>query len=309
MRVPNLFILGAPKCGTTSLAQWLSDHPNIFFPKVKEPFFFSKDVYQKIKNWKDYENLFKGVSPSHRIIGEASTHYLFSDVTVPSIEDHYSDPSYIVMIRNPIEMAYSLHGQHYYAFNENIKDFQKAWRLSPERRKGRLVPPKCQSHVLLDYQSFCLLGEQLERLFNRVARERVHIVTLDDIKRDTRKEYLDTLAFLQLSDDGREDFPVYNQAKQWKFPWMGRVIRFLSMQATNLKHIKGVLPKKSFGILATLRNSAIKKEKRSELSNNFRKELEAFYYSDVKKLSGILQRDFLLEWGYSDSKKLNSHVD
>lgn len=60
MKKPNLFILGAPKCGTTSLANWLGEHPRVFMSPMKEPYYFNKDhSYSRVENLKSYENLFE----------------------------------------------------------------------------------------------------------------------------------------------------------------------------------------------------------------------------------------------------------
>jgi hypothetical protein len=84
---PNFLILGAPKCGTTSLATWLADHPNVYFSPIKEPGFFSTDVgNQLVKNPEVYARLFDGAGPEHLAVGEASTSYLISKVAVPTIE-------------------------------------------------------------------------------------------------------------------------------------------------------------------------------------------------------------------------------
>jgi len=85
MKKPNFFILGAPKCGTTSLAMWLSEHPNIFMCPIKEPHYFNTDGLQRIKTLEQYESLFTDAKPEHVAVGEASTHYLYSKEAVPRI--------------------------------------------------------------------------------------------------------------------------------------------------------------------------------------------------------------------------------
>ena len=85
---PNFFILGAPKCGTTSLASWLSDHPHIFIPPIKEPHYFNTDdQHRNIRRRLDYEKLFRGVTEKHIGVGEASVWYLSSEVAVRNILD------------------------------------------------------------------------------------------------------------------------------------------------------------------------------------------------------------------------------
>jgi len=139
---PNFFIPGAPKCGTTSLAQWLGEHPNIFIPALKEPRFFSTDLFQTVKSEVEYWHLFNKATGDHQCIGEASTLYLYSKVAIPKIEVSLDKPKYIVMLRNPVDMAYSLHEQKLYARSETVEDFKTAWELSSYRRRGEKLARK-----------------------------------------------------------------------------------------------------------------------------------------------------------------------
>ena len=111
MKKPNFFIIGAPKCGTTSLANWLAEHPRVFFSDTKEPHFFCTDGYTGVKTLKQYEKLFEDAKPHHLAVGEGSTHYLFSKVAVPNILVYNPDARFIVCLRNPVDMAPSLHSE------------------------------------------------------------------------------------------------------------------------------------------------------------------------------------------------------
>ena len=87
---PNTFILGAPRCGTTALANWLGDHPQVHKPTIKETFFFSCDVgHRRCTSLKQYETIFSDADPAqHRIAFDASTDYLYSRATVPAIRQY-----------------------------------------------------------------------------------------------------------------------------------------------------------------------------------------------------------------------------
>ena len=78
---PNFFIIGAPKSGTTALYQYLSSHPNIYMCTPKEPHYFSNELngVAFVKTLDEYQNLFKGKNKNHKIIGEASVWYLYSE--------------------------------------------------------------------------------------------------------------------------------------------------------------------------------------------------------------------------------------
>src|SRR3546814_13335773 len=101
---PNFFIVGAPKCGTTSLANWLSEHPSIFLSNPKEPHFFDLDRRKHYKcDLARYEGFFNGVAPTHTMVGEATTGYLRSHVAISEILKYAADARFIVGLRNPVD--------------------------------------------------------------------------------------------------------------------------------------------------------------------------------------------------------------
>ena len=299
MRLPNFFIIGAPKCGTTSLARWLSEHPNIYFSPVKEPFFYSKDIFQNFSSWENYRNLFSNVKDEHLAIGEGSTTYLYSKVAVKSIEDCIDQPRYIIMVRNPVDMAHSLHHQQLVSFNENIEDFITAWRLSPERRRGNHLPAGSDRAKMLDLQSICKLGEQVERVFDQVERNRVLVFSLDDLRDNPKKAYENVLAFLQVPTDNRLEFPVYNPAKQWRSKWAGKLYQNLSRFIVYLRYQKGVLNIGSLGVLEPLKNRLVAYRRNDSLSQEIVDELQAYYSEDVQKLSHLLNVDYSQKWHFN----------
>lgn len=293
MRYPNLFIIGAPRCGTTSLSSWLAEHPQIYFSPIKEPFFFSTDVHKPgVSSFEEYMSLFAAAKPSHKYIAEGSTSYLFSRIAVPKIEKLFPGSKYIVMVRSPVEMAISLYALNRTIGEENIEDFEKAWRLSPKRRHGEAITRFCRNPKQLDYQNICKLGEQIERLFTVVPRERVHVVILDDMKRDPRSEYVRVLKFLGLPDDGRQQFDQYNRGTYPRWP----AIQPIVMSAARLvKQVAGFIGLKvsNTGLVSAITTRDYRKSVR--VSKQFLEELLEFYGPDVNKLSVLLGRD-LSEW-------------
>jgi hypothetical protein len=219
VKKPNFFIIGAPKCGTTSMHEWLAQHPNIFMSKFKEPHYFSEDlVHKRIHNLKVYEQLFQEASATHLCVGESSTNYLYSSHAVKNILSYQPTAKFIVMIRNPIEMVYSLHQQEKYTRNEPIQDFTAAWHAQEKRQSENYKVPIFTDMKLLLYGLRCKVGEQLERLYSQVEASQILVIDLDDVKQDARKVYVDVLKFLDVPDDGQSTFPVANEAKisRWK---------------------------------------------------------------------------------------------
>ena len=295
VKKPNFFIIGAPKCGTTSLGAWLSEHPEIYMSPVKEPHFYNTDMkYVHVKSWKEYERLFNSVTDKHIAVGEASVWYLFSQVAVPRIERELSDVKYIVMIRNPVDMAYSLHEQLVVAGNEHIKDFMKAWHLSEERARGRFIGRWCRDPKILDYKSACLLGKQVGRLYENVPKERVLILLLDEIKTNPRKEYLKVLNFLSVPDDGRIEFPVFNAAKERKYLWLRYMVMAAGRASGAMKKFFG-LSGRGTGLLISIDKRNIRYRPRPPMPVEIREELVEYFREDLRLLSTLIDKD-LSKW-------------
>ncbi|MEQ9022777.1 MAG: sulfotransferase, partial [Pseudomonadales bacterium] len=112
-KTPNLFILGAPKCGTTTLAAWLAKHPKIYFSPEKEPHYFYSP-YDRVMSDEAYAKLFAEAPEDAKYLAEASVWYLFGGVAVPQILEVSPESRFIVCLRNPVQMAPSLHAQTLY---------------------------------------------------------------------------------------------------------------------------------------------------------------------------------------------------
>ena len=111
--LPNFFIVGAAKSGTTSLAEYLKQHPEIFMSEFKEPHYFLPEgamASNYYGTWDNYMSLFKDVR-NEKAIGEASTGYLYYPESARMIINRIPDAKIIISLRNPVEMAFSLY-QH-----------------------------------------------------------------------------------------------------------------------------------------------------------------------------------------------------
>lgn len=209
---PNLFIVGAPKCGTTAWAQYLGTHPDIFISKWKEPHYFCTDFprLKKPAAEEAYLDLFKGTK-SQTVVGEASASYLYSREAAENIRRFAPDAKIIIFVRGRPGLLHSWHNQLLYNRVENRADFEEAWRLSGKRRPGD-HGPACDEESFLDYRAFGMLGEQVERFFDRFPSGQIRVLHLDDWARDPRMTYLEILRFLGVEDDGQTEFPRVNEA-------------------------------------------------------------------------------------------------
>jgi len=291
MKRPNFFILGAPKCGTTSLAAWLSQHPNIYLSSPKEPNFFNTDdrVVGRL-TLREYESLFNEAGAAHYAVGEASAQYLASDVALLNILEYSrSSPRFIICIRNPIEMAMSLHSYLVLSAIEDEVDFERAWYLQKKRRAQS--PPLLrgdQRQVL--YGPRCLLGRQLERVYAAVDRSSVHVVLLDDVMVDPKWEYQKVLHFLGVDDDGRSHFPIHNVGRTPTIRAIPMALRLIDILKSRLR----IRRRSGFGEFLWRLGTKLE-DHRFTVSIKFRHELREYFRADIKTLSGLLDRD-LTPW-------------
>lgn len=276
---PGFFLLGAPKCGTTSLARWLAAHPQVFLSPVKEPHFFSTDLANRnVTTEAGYRRLFDAAGPGHLAVGEASTWYLFSRDAVPNILKAVPDARFIVMTRDPVEMARSLHHHNLRVLHEDEPDFARAWALQAERRAGRHIPPDCTEPAFVQYGAACSLGAQVARLLGHVPADRVLHIPLEGLRADPARHYRRVLAFLGVPDDGRQDFPLANPARGHRSPALQRALRL----GARLRHALGL--RRGLG-LARLNERAMPK---APLAPALRAELAGYFAADQDLLRTCL---------------------
>ena len=292
MKKPNFFIIGAPKCGTTSLYNWLREHPNIFMPEhPKEPMFFDTDITQHNLSLQKYEKLFYDANDSHIAVGEASTTYLRSKVAVNKILEYAPDAKFIITVRNQIEMAISGHSQMLYTLFEDIADFQEAWKAQEVRKKGLRIPKKCKNAIhRLFYGEICKIGEQLNKVYQSVPQENIKVIFLDDLKNNPRDTYLETLDFLNVPDNGRQSFVATNIRKQPKNVWVSHFLNTLGKTKKTLG-LRGL----NTGILANIHSWNQIPKKTEGLDETFKKELIDYFHEDREILSRLTKRD-LSRW-------------
>ncbi len=291
-RKPNFFIIGAPKCGTTAMSEYLRSHPNVFMSERKEPNFFSSELGLSRRSIDQYLDLFADANPQQTVVAEASTTYIYAQFALENIKQFDPHAKLMVMLRRPSDLVYAVHGQCMLAGIETETDFERAWALQAERVAGKNLPPGCPSYKLLQYKWIGSIGSQVERLFQIFPRTQIHIALLDDLAADPRREYLRLLSFLGLPDDGRIAFPRINEAKSYKRPWLGQIPRLLRSRFGKLFFM--LRQKTRFhgtGLLRIIDSFNTETRPRSPLTPEFRHYLDEVFDSEVKLLEELLGRD------------------
>lgn len=279
MERTRLFIIGAPKCGTTSLARWLSEHPEIHMSRIKEPHFYNTDMNNRtITERADYDRLFADASPETKVLAEASTWYLYSNDAVPNILRDHPKAKFIVMTRDPVEMAMSLYLHNRYMQLEDCETLEQAWQKQQTRLGGDSIPRRCREIAFLQYGAACSLATLVQRLRNRAPADRIFHVPLERVRLNPGQIYQDILAFAGVQAQSREYFAIYNKAKESKLPWLYRPLKLASRAKRTLGHMR------PFGIRAM----NIKPAKKYQISPQTCSMLSKYFKSEREKLAELL---------------------
>lgn len=301
MHKPSFFIIGAPKCGTTALSRYLSDHPSICFSASKEPYHFSSDFpgMGDSLTAEQYVRAQFGHCAEGAIAGEGTAGYLYSETAVANILAFNPKARFIVMLRDPVDVAVSLHAQMCFNLDEDVSDFARAWALQSERAAGRSLPPLCREPQFLQYRKVVSFGAQLQRLFALVPRERVLLILFDELAADPLAVYRRTLDFLCVPYDGRTHFPVVNARRRYRFRLLAQLVNrppaWAVRAAAVVKRLPVIGRVRPWSLLEKWSNVVNARPARSAVATETRDAVRAVLVEDVELLEAITGLD-LAAW-------------
>jgi hypothetical protein len=227
------FIVGAPRCGTTTLASFLQQHPDVCFSAVKEPHFFSRDEVAALPEDKleraieeEYLQRFFGhCDDDAQLYAEGSVTYLYVPERMAPILKRWPDAKFVIALRDPLSMLPSLHARLLVTGDETIRDFRKAWAKIGERAQGKSLPKQAIDPRWLRYDWAGMLGTNVERFLAAVGRDRCHIVLFDDLARDPQGTYADLCRFLGIERWAATDFEPQRINKTIRIGWLQRLLK------------------------------------------------------------------------------------
>lgn len=298
MSKPDFFIVGAPRCGTTAMDDYLKQHPEIFMAALKESHFFAPDFQvpgSSFKSEEHYSALFSEVS-NEKILGESSVGYLYSKVAPARIKEFNPQAKIIIMLRNPVEMIYSYHGWLLAEGFEKIRDFEAHLVAESERRQeGRSL-----QHVPVPLRLYRELGEfspHVKRFFDLFGRRNVHVIIFDEFKADTARVYREACEFLGVRPDFQPTLQAVNSNRRARNQSLATYLTSLRNPQHHVFYgARHLLPQTWRRSIANkLRSFNIKTETRPEMSQALKKQLSAKFAPDLECLSGMLGLD-LTHW-------------
>lgn len=302
MSLPDVYLIGAPKAGTTSLADWLAQHPEVYFCVPKEPFFWASDYPRMRERYgfadrPSYEALFASPEAAAATLrAEGSTTYLYSRVAVPDILAAASahPPRFVVSLRKPVDLLISYHRTQVVALNEDEPDFAAAWRRSVA---GGLPTVRPLDPKLVDYPSVGALGQAMARLYEAVGRERVHVVLFDDLARDPASVWTRLTAFLGVAAAPAPAFEVRNASN--KAARSANLRRLThnppAVVAAPVRVLRQWARTTSNPLAAKLKGAMWKAEARPEVTDEVRAEVAAHLATDTLALGELIGHD-LTRW-------------
>ena len=305
--LPNFFIVGACKAGTTSLYNYLKSVPSIYMSPIKEPYYFSPNctLKTKIHERAKYLQLFHEVK-EEAAIGEASVTYLWDPESPDLIYGDMPEARIIIMLRNPVERAFS-HWNDFYtrrfrklgsyhgfggdegetlSFHDAIKD--EIEDKGSEKNWGN-------GHRL--YVDAGYYADQVRRYLDTFGSARIKVIVFEDFIRDTYQGVLDVLRFLGVEDTvsservrsvtsntynfGGDSYQNFVRPREG-FPWT------LAYTRTGRWTARAIMPR---SLRKRLRRSILSsKSKRQTIRDEDRKFLGGLYNDNVKRTAGILGR-------------------
>lgn len=224
---PDFFIVGAPKSGTTAIADYLGQHPQIFMPATKELHYFGRDLdyrRRRPKSEAEYLTWFHGSSAAQRV-GEASVGYLYSQSAPLEMLEFAPESDILIMLRNPVDMIYSQHRQLLFSGDEDIDDFEQALAAEPDRAAGKRIPSGCTVPYALRYRWAADYYEHVARYIEVFGEQHVHITLFDELATSPESAYAALLAFLGVDPQFRPEFAVVNPNKSVRSALFQELVR------------------------------------------------------------------------------------
>jgi hypothetical protein len=289
-RRPDFFIVGAPKCGTTSLFEYLNEHPQVFLAP-KEVHFFGSDLYpaQRPRDEAKYLRLFSPATNEARV-GEASVWYLYSKRAAREIRRFSPAASIIISLRNPVEMIHSLHSHFVFSGLEEIEEFEDAIRAETER--GRSLPLWGSGRVAtetryLEVGKYC---EQVERYLDEFGSEKVKIIIFDDLRENPPGVFREVCEFLGVSPEFEPHFRIANPNKRVRSKGLRA---FMSEPPAPFKAVGRLVtsPGGRQKLLDRLQRLNARHVPRPPMPRSLREHLQSYFAPDVARLSELVGRD------------------
>jgi hypothetical protein len=294
-RLPDFFIVGHHKSGTTALYEMLKRHPQIYMSEVKEPRYFAGDLRalvgeaERPESFEEYLSLFAAARPEQRV-GEASPSYLRSHTAAGEIAAVQPNARLIAILREPASFVRSLHYQLLQEHVESERDLRKAFAHEAVIRHGEQV---------LRYSDHVRYVEQLRRYHAVFPTEQLLVLIYDDFRGDNEATLRTVLRFLDVDDASQIEVVEANPTIHVRSMRLDALMRALQADRGPLSRtVRALTPARlRGGARRALRRRLVYSSPRPP-DEELMLELRARFKGEVVALSEYLGRDLVSLWGY-----------
>ncbi len=225
--VPNFFIIGAIKSGTTTLTNYLIRHPQVFMPGIWEFNYLCSELNwlkkRTAQNDEEYLSHFSKAK-GKKVIGEKSVLYLYSKIAAQKIKELNPNVKLICILRKPTDLLWSLFKYNITNFEEDVLDFEKALSLEEERIKGNLIPNTATFAENLFYRKLIDFKSQLEYYYSLFDKNQILVLSYNDLKEDSEKVYREILDFLDLEYYPLPEQKAYNKGGEIQLHYLRKFL-------------------------------------------------------------------------------------
>jgi len=278
---PNLFIVGAPKAGTTFLYEKLKSHPELFFPKIKELNYFSFDELMSLSYYKDYKikdvkkylNFYKKNTSQKYLIDPSVSYFSFSNVP-NKIHDFNPNSKIVIILRNPIKRAFSHHQMDVrMGYSKlDIKSYISLGKKDPH---------------FIQYIQNSLYFENISAFLKVFKRENICILMLEEIELDINKLF----SFLEISNDATQQ--EFGERVNENKVATNFISRYMQKNRDVVSILKMFVPKKTSDYFKQFfYKKGIAKKMDKETYNL----LYSCFKNDIENLSSLLNLDLISLW-------------
>lgn len=314
-RLPDFFIVGHAKCGTTALYEMLRRHPQIYMPGKEPRFFAIKEIDldgtsavsemsgRRRRTLEGYREIFAGAR-REQVVGDATPIYLRSPVAANRIASVKPDAQIIAILREPVSYLRSFHLQSVRNYEETEKDFGKAIALEQARREGRCIPRMSRVPQDLLYSDHVRYVEQLRRYHEVFPRDHMLVLIYEDFRRDNEGTVRAVLQFLGVDDSVSLRAVATAPSRDLRFRQFHKLVQYrrrakkqLAVAQAFSRAMYRITPPSLRGtVRARWRRIAF--EEPAPPDPELLRELRRRFKPEVVALSEYLGRDLVALWGY-----------
>ncbi len=288
---PIFFIVGAPKAGTSSMAHYLRQHPDLFLPDRKDVPFFGSDLdYRSPRpSPAEYRAQFDAADEG-ALAGDACVSYLQSREAAAEIAEFEPAARIVIMLREPVAAMASMHRHLLYLRGEDIESFADALAAEPERAAGRRIPRGTRLVGNLQYRDVFTYAPKVRRFLESFEPEQILVLLFDELRSDPIGTARRTYEFLGVDPSFEPSADVVNARKATRF---GRLQSFaMSPPEPLLEAFNRLTPSSWHGrlmpLLTRLNTKAVSGD---DMDPDLRRALELETASDLAELAELIGRD------------------